>query len=191
MPAHDSPSVTARRQKWRFEKSFARGQVPASVCIASNQMLLNFGHTRSLGGSSHEMRGSLAKAVGKIHRNALADLICPCVGPAPSTLLVSTVVRAMGHYVNHSVRGFRPPARWRIASARFDLPRLRMRCIIRPRVVVPAIPSAPVAAHSIASMLYEVSRPSGTFLIPDCTPAEHPNSRRNTRSAGCIASGPY
>ena len=95
------------------------------------------------------------------------------------------------HYVNHSVREIRPPVRWRIASARFDLPRLRMRCIIRPRVVVPAIPSAPVATHSIAPMLYEVSRPSGTFLIPDCTPAEHPNSRRNTRSAGCIASGPH
>ena len=81
------------------------------------------------------------------------------------------------HYVNRFVRGFRPPARWRIASARFDLPRLRMRRIIRPRVVVPAIPSAPVAADSIASMLYEGSRPSGTFLIPDCTPAEHPNPR--------------
>ena len=95
----------------------------------------------------------------------------------PSVLLIPDLLRIKGHYVNHSVRGFLPPARWRFSSPRFDPPRLRMPHIIRPRVVVPAIPSAPVAAHSIASMLYEVSRPSGTFLIPDCAQAEHPNPR--------------
>ena len=89
--------------------------------------------------------------------------------------LIDTLVGSPNcHYVNRSVRGFRPPGSRRISSARFGPSRLRMRCIIRPRVVVPAIPSAPVAAHSIAFMLYEVSRPSGTFLIPDCAPAEHP-----------------
>ena len=36
---------------------------------------------------------TLANAVGEIHRNALADLICPCVGPASSALLIPTMVR--------------------------------------------------------------------------------------------------
>ena len=81
------------------------------------------------------------------------------------------------HYVNRFVREIRPPARWRFSSPRFRSPRLRKHRIIRPRVVAPAIQSAPAATHSIASMLYEVSRPSGTFLIPDYTPAEHLNPR--------------
>ena len=77
-----------------------------------------------------------------------------------------------GHYVNHSVREIRPPARWRFSSACFEPLRLRMRIIIRPRVVAPAIQSAPIAAHSVVAMPHRAFRLAGTILIPDCAPPQ-------------------
>ena len=75
-----------------------------------------------------------------------------------------------GHYVNRFVRGIRPPAGWRISPPRFEPSQLRMRCIIRPRVVVPAIQSAPVATHSVATIAHLAFSLAGTILIPDCAP---------------------
>ena len=74
------------------------------------------------------------------------------------------------HYVNHSVRGFRPPGSRRISSARFGPSRLRMRRIIRPRVVAPAIKSTPDATHSVATITHRAFSLAGTILIPDCAP---------------------
>ena len=85
-------------------------------------------------------------------------------------LLIPAVVRQMGHYVNHSVRGFLPPARWRFSPPRFGPSRLRMRRIIRPRVVAPAIQSAPVATHSVATIAHLAFSLAVTILIPDCAP---------------------
>ena len=59
-----------------------------------------------------------------------------------------------GHYVNHSVRGFRPTGSRRISSARSGPFKLRMRHIIRPQVVAPAIQSAPDAADSVATIAH-------------------------------------
>ena len=74
------------------------------------------------------------------------------------------------HYVNRPVRGFRLPGSRRISSARFEPSRLRKRRIIRPQVVVPAIQSAPVAAHSVATIAHLAFSLAGTILIPDCAP---------------------
>ena len=59
-----------------------------------------------------------------------------------------------GHYVNRSLREICPPAGWRFSPPRFEPSRLRMRIIIRPRVVVPAIHSTPVATHSVATIAH-------------------------------------
>ena len=72
------------------------------------------------------------------------------------------------HYVNHSVRRFRPPSSRRISSACFGPSRLRMRHIIRPRVVAPAIQSAPYAADSVATIAHLAFSLAATILIPDC-----------------------
>ena len=72
------------------------------------------------------------------------------------------------HYVNYSVRRFRPPGSRRISSACFGPSRLRMRHIIRPRVVVPAIQSTPIATHSVATIAHLACSLAGTILIPDC-----------------------
>ena len=77
-----------------------------------------------------------------------------------------------GHYVNHSVRGFRAPGSRRISSARFGPSRLRIRRIIRPQVVAPAIQSAPVATHSVATIAHLAFSLAGTILIPDCAPPQ-------------------
>ena len=68
-----------------------------------------------------------------------------------------------GHYVNHSVRGFRPPARWRISPPRFEPSRLRMRHIIRPQIILPAIQCNPDTTHSVAAMLCGAARPRDVF----------------------------
>ena len=75
-----------------------------------------------------------------------------------------------GHYVNRFVRGFLPPARWRFSSPRFEPSRLRIRRIIRPQVVTPAIQSAPDATHSVATIAHLAFSLAGTILIPDCAP---------------------
>ena len=117
--------------------------------------------------ADHPHRKDLLQRIGvpgcPVHRAGV-----PCL----AILLIPAVVRAMDHYVNRFVRGFRPWARWRIASARFDLPRLRMRRIIRPRVVVPAIPSAPNATHCVATIAHLAFSLAGTILIPDCAPPQ-------------------
>ena len=77
-----------------------------------------------------------------------------------------------GHYVNQFVRRFLPPARWRFSSPRFEPSRLRMRIIIRPRVVAPAIQSAPNATHCVATIAHLAFRLAGTILIPDCAPPQ-------------------
>ena len=51
------------------------------MSIASNQMLLNFGRTKSPGGSSREM-GELATVVGRTRCNASANLVWAFVMPA-------------------------------------------------------------------------------------------------------------
>ena len=50
--------------------------------IASNQMLLNFGRTKSPGRSGHDIRDTLATVVGKTRRNASVESIFTCVAPA-------------------------------------------------------------------------------------------------------------
>ena len=77
-----------------------------------------------------------------------------------------------GHYVNRFVRGFCPPGSRRISPACFRPSRLRMRHIIHPQVVVPAIQSTPIAAHSVATIAYLAFRLAGTILIPDCAPPQ-------------------
>ena len=73
-----------------------------------------------------------------------------------------------GHYVNRFVRGFRPPAGWRISPPRFDPPRLRMRRISHTQVVASLIPPTPGAAHYVVSMPHRPRSPSARLLIPDC-----------------------
>ena len=103
---------------------------------------------------------------------------CALIGgtsPRPTRSAYSNVPDTLfgphkGHYVNRFVRGIRPPAGWRISPPRFEPSQLRMRCIIRPRVVVPAIQSAPVATHSVATIAHLAFSLAGTILIPDCAP---------------------
>ena len=76
------------------------------------------------------------------------------------------------HYVNRFVRGFGPPGSRRISSACFRPSRLRMRHIICPQVVVPAIQSTPTATHSVATIAYLAFSLAGTILIPDCAPPQ-------------------
>ena len=78
------------------------------MSIASNQMLLNFGRTKSPGGSSREM-GELATVVGRTRCNASANLVWAFVMPA-IRLIDTRLASHRGHDVNHSVRGFRAPA---------------------------------------------------------------------------------
>ena len=134
--------------------------------IASNRVLLNFGRTRSPGGSSHEIGDSLDTAVGITGRNASAN---PISASARRRLrLIDTRLGSLNcHYVNRSVRGSRPPAKWRISLARFDLPRLRMRRISHPQVVASPIRPTPGATHSVATMPYRPFSPSARLLIPD------------------------
>ena len=67
-------------------------------------------------------------------------------------VMILGALRTMSHYVNHSVREIRPPARWRFSLARFDLPRLRMRRISHPQVVASPIQPTPCAAHYVVAM---------------------------------------
>ena len=91
---------------------------------------------------------------------------------ASSVLLIPNVLRIMGHYVNRSVREIRPPSRWRFSSPRFGPSRLRIRHIIRPRVVAPAIQSTPIATHSVPTIAHLAFSLAGTILIPDCAPPQ-------------------
>ena len=63
--------------------------------IASNQMLLNSGCTRSPSGSSHEIGDRLAIVVGRSRRNASANPIGGSILPASSALLIPTVIRTV------------------------------------------------------------------------------------------------
>ena len=116
----------------------------------------------------------LASAVSKTRRNASANSMWASIFPEPSALLIPAVVRAKGHYVNRFVRGFLPPARWRFSPTCFGPSRLRMRRIIRTQVVAPAIQSAPVATHSVATIAHLAFSLAGTILIPDCAPPHAP-----------------
>ena len=60
--------------------------------IASNQMLLNFGLTRSAGRSSDENEGA-ASLASKTCRNASVDLTCAFLMRASSALLIPAAVR--------------------------------------------------------------------------------------------------
>ena len=51
--------------------------------IASDQILLNFGRTRSPGGSSHEIREVLANVVREACCNAFVDMICRALSRRP------------------------------------------------------------------------------------------------------------
>ena len=84
-----------------------------------------------------------------------------------------------GHYVNRSVRGFRPPARWRISPPRFDLLRLRMLRIKHPDIVAALIPCTPCATHYVVAMPHRPFSPSARLLIPNCGPEQsaHPQDR--------------
>ena len=76
------------------------------------------------------------------------------------------------HYVNHSVRGSRPPDRWRFSPPRFDLPRLRIRLISHPKVVASPIRPTPGATHYVVTMPHRPFSPSAKLLIPDPSPAQ-------------------
>ena len=73
-------------------------ECPASTIFADalpqNQMLLNFGYTRSPGGSSHEI-GELATVVGKTRRNISSNRIWVSILPASSALLIPAVIRTV------------------------------------------------------------------------------------------------
>ena len=155
----------------RFGLSLRRWWFFPSPRIASNQMLLNFGRTRSLGGSSHYIRDTWAPLLERL----AATRRRTCFGRSscrPSVLLIPAVVRPNSHYVNQFVRGFGRPGSRRISSARFGPSRLRMRHIIRPQIVAPAIQSAPVAADSVAAIAHRAFSLAGTILIPDCAPSK-------------------
>ena len=83
-----------------------------------------------------------------------------------------------GHYVNRFVRGFRPPGSRRISSACFGPSRLRMRHIIRPQIILPAIrnPDATHRRHAVRG-----SQALRDFLIPDCVPARARLANRSAR----------
>ena len=80
------------------------------------------------------------------------------------------MVHTKGHYVNWFVRGFGLPGSRQISPACFRPSRLRMRHIIHPQVVVPAIHSTPVATHSVATIAHLAFSIAVTILIPDCAP---------------------
>ena len=80
---------------WRFLR--LRQKCPASIILAAH-CLTQKCYRKSvvqglLADPATKCEEALANAVGEIHRNALADLICPCVGPASSALLIPTMVR--------------------------------------------------------------------------------------------------
>ena len=87
-------------------------------------------------------------------------------------LLIPKLHRTMGHYVNRFVRGSRLPGSRRISPACFRPSRLRMRHIICPQVVVPAIQSTPIATHSVATIAHLAFSLAVTILIPDCAPPQ-------------------
>ena len=133
-------------------------------------MLLNFGRTRSPGGSSHEM-GEPATVVGRTPCNASANLVWAFIMPA-IRLIDTRGGSHKGHYVNQFVRGFGLPGSRRISPACFGPSRLRMRHIIHPQVLAPAIQSTPIATHSVATMAYLAFSLAVTILIPDCAPPQ-------------------
>ena len=90
--------------------------------------------------------------------------------PTQAVLIISGMYAAYSEWIQY--RGFLPPARWRFSPPRFEPSRLRMRHIIRRRVVVPAIQSAPVATHSVATIAHLAFSLAGTILIPDCAPPQ-------------------
>ena len=107
--------------------------LPASSCglrarvmsIASNQMLLNFGRTKSPGGSSREM-GELATVVGRTRCNTSADPICAFLMPA-IRLIDTRLASPRGHYVNQFVPRIPTPARLRFRRPDFHEPDCRNR----------------------------------------------------------------
>ena len=65
---------------------------------------------------------------------------------------------------------FHPPAGWRFSPPRFEPSLITDVPHHPPRVVVPAIKSAPVATHSVATIAHLAFSLAGTILIPDCAP---------------------
>ena len=156
-----------RRTRWVL----SRVNHSCRLRIASNQMLLNFGLTKSPGGSSHEIGDNWpapSERSAATYRRTRFGHISFWRPPLIETRLASPNC----HYVNHSVRRFLPPARWRFSSPRFDPPDYGCPIIIRPRVVAPAIPSAPNATHSVATIAHLAFSLAVTILIPDCAPPQ-------------------
>ena len=114
-------------------------QLYLPIPVASIKLLPTFRCTGYPGESSHEIRDSWPPSSEGTRCNASANPICAFLMPA-IRLIDTRLASHKGHYVNHSVREIRPPARWRFSSPRFDPPSLRMRRIIRPRVVAPRHP---------------------------------------------------
>ena len=133
------------------------------------------------GGPSHEIRGwpPSSERLAATHRRTRFR------HPSSGVLhLIDTRCGShKGHYVNWFVRGFGLPGSRRISPACFRPSRLRMRHIIHPQIVVPAIQSTPIAAHSVATIAHLAFRLAGTILIPDCPRpcAFRPRSSRSSR----------
>ena len=72
--------------------------------IASNQMLLNFGLTRSAGRSSDENEGA-ASLTSKTRRNASVDLTCAVPHAGLLCLIDTRCGSHRGHYVNSQTQG--------------------------------------------------------------------------------------
>ena len=88
--------------------------------IVSDQMLLNFSPTRSPRIQPRNAR-YLAIVVRKTRHNASMAPIAHLYFRRPP-LIETRLASPKGHYVNHSVRRFLPPARWRFSPTRFDPP---------------------------------------------------------------------
>ena len=129
--------------------------LPVPCCLLANRAL-----TREIAG--HRRRKYPLQRLGghdlSIHLAGVLRLIDTLVSSPKS------------HYVNRFVREIRPPARWRFSPPRFEPSRLRMRHIIRPQVVAPALHSTPVATHSVATIAHLAFSLAETILIPDCAP---------------------
>ena len=153
--SHCWPWTPPRRAHAALDSTSARRPLALTVpcCLLANRAM-----KREIAG--HRRRKDSLKRIGEpdlgIHHSGVLRLI--------DTRRASH----KGHYVNRSVRGFGLPGSRRISSARSGPFELRMRRIIRPQVVAPAIQSAPGATHSVATIAHRAFSLAGTILIPDC-----------------------
>ena len=147
--------TTPRRARAALDRTSARRQLvlPVPCCLLANRAM-----KREIAG--HRRRKDSLQRIGGTDLSVRR--------PAPSALLIPSVVRQKDHYVNRSVRGFRPPAGWRISPPRFDLPRLRMRRISHPQAVASPIQPTPGATHYVVTMPHRPFGPSARLLIPGC-----------------------